>query len=452
MLAFWICSAVLLLLACLLVVVPLWQEKRAQADALIADQAQRKAQNIRIFKERIAELEDELRQEKLDQNSFDEQTLELETTLLSDVNTDTLALEAKYGSSNSSKSRVSALVLIVLVGASAYGLYFKYGSYEGQQQFLAMKFAPQELQQAKKAADEGDVASLLEQLHQKLKTSPDNIDGWMLLARSAMNIENYALAAEAYSNVANSLEAQQHDAGKVYGLLAQAFYFADRGVLTERVQSALDRAFKSDPNESNALGLLAINAFENRRYQEAAALWQRLLQSNPEHPAKASIEAGIARAKGYAGLEGEVTPASVSNSAVAEKSLSPNEQGAIASSKVSAKPVAEISVSVELADAFLQTVQPGDSVFIFARSEQGPPMPLAVSRHTVAELPLTVTLNDDSAMGPMAKLSQVKQVNITARVSTSGEPLAQAGDLQGWVESVPVFDAAQIRLVIDQTL
>jgi cytochrome c-type biogenesis protein CcmH len=88
-------------------------------------------------------------------------------------------------------------------------------------------------------------------------------------------------------------------------------------------------------------------------------------------------------------------------------------------------------------------------VFIFARATQGPPMPVAAVRKRVDELPVTVTLNDSRAMMPSRTLSQQKEVVVGARVSKSGRPMAQSGDLQGLSDPVAVDGDRSLSITID---
>jgi cytochrome c-type biogenesis protein CcmH len=79
-------------------------------------------------------------------------------------------------------------------------------------------------------------------------------------------------------------------------------------------------------------------------------------------------------------------------------------------------------------------------VFIFARPAEGPRMPLAVMRKRVRDLPTAFTLDDSMAMTPAAKLSNYAQFVVGARVSKSGSPAPQPGDLEGL--SAPVKPGA----------
>lgn len=108
---------------------------------------------------------------------------------------------------------------------------------------------------------------------------------------------------------------------------------------------------------------------------------------------------------------------------------------------------ARLKVRVELAAALKDKVQPDDTVFIFARASNGPPMPLAAKRVTVAQLPIEVELSDADAMMPQMKLSQYAEVQLVARVSRAGQPT------QGeWIgQGAPLSSATQAtqRLTID---
>ena len=79
-------------------------------------------------------------------------------------------------------------------------------------------------------------------------------------------------------------------------------------------------------------------------------------------------------------------------------------------------------------------------------------MPLAVSRHKVEDLPLQITLDDSMAMMQSLRLSTFEQVVISARISSSDQPLAQTGDLQGESGVINPVDHPQVSITINQVV
>ena len=80
------------------------------------------------------------------------------------------------------------------------------------------------------------------------------------------------------------------------------------------------------------------------------------------------------------------------------------------------------------------------------------PMPVAVNRMRVADLPASVVLSDDQAMMPSRLLSKFKEVQVMARISKSGNAIAQSGDLSSDVQSIEVGATVAADLQINQVV
>ena len=91
----------------------------------------------------------------------------------------------------------------------------------------------------------------------------------------------------------------------------------------------------------------------------------------------------------------------------------------------------QLTVNVQLGDAIAQGLPASTPVFVYAKASNGPPMPLAVTRRTLGDIPFTVTLSDDDAMIPAMRLSQFAQIDVGARISRSGDAIARSGDFFG---------------------
>jgi cytochrome c-type biogenesis protein CcmH len=166
-----------------------------------------------------------------------------------------------------------------------------------------------------------------------------------------------------------------------------------------------------------ALALAGTIEFNRRQFAAAAGYWQRMLPHvEPGSEDARIIQENINEATQLAG-----------GAAPAGKSL----QGTVA-------------LSAKLKDK----AAPDDTVFIYARAAEGPPMPLAVQRVKVRDLPARFSLTDAMAMAPGMTLSAHPRVVVTARISKSGQASAQPGDLTG--ASKPVAnDASGVAVVID---
>ena len=184
------------------------------------------------------------------------------------------------------------------------------------------------------------------------------------------------------------------------------------------------RALEIDPGNLKALALAGTAQYERKDFKGAANTWRRMLPLVPPGSEDArAIQGNIDEALALAGS----APAPTAKAGPALRG--------------------EVRLDAKLKGQ----ASPDDTVFIFARAAEGPPMPLAVLRKRVRDLPVTFALDDSMAMAPQARLSGFPRVVVSARVSKSGQAAPQPGDLQGASGAV-ANDARGVRVVIDSVV
>ena len=108
-------------------------------------------------------------------------------------------------------------------------------------------------------------------------------------------------------------------------------------------------------------------------------------------------------------------------------------------------------MTVDIDDAIKAILPKNADLFVLAKADQGPPMPLAVQRISVSDWPVTVTLDDSMAMMETLRMSGFENVIITARISKSGVGNAKPGDLEG-VSGVISTKANKVEVLISKEL
>lgn len=231
----------------------------------------------------------------------------------------------------------------------------------------------------------------------------------------------WAMAARTLASMQRFQEADRAFARALHLMPNDAHLLADRADILSLLQGQnpegepmqlIERALRIDPNQTKALALAGSVAFKRGDMATAITHWQRALAHLPPD---SEFARGLAQSLQQA-REG-----------AASAGTSPRVPAP--GSAVVAAAGASIRGRVSLSPAMQARTRPDDTVFIVARAEQGPRMPLAIVRLRVADLPADFTLDDSSAMSPQMRLSAYPQVVVSVRVSRSGQALPESGDL-----------------------
>ena len=402
MTGFIIVAALLVVAVIALLLPPLWRAPRASGTA------DRREANLAIFRDQISELERERNDGLLAEADFVSARSELQRRLLDEVQPATTT-----PAGNDSAGRKTALALLVIIPLAAAAGYTLLGSPRALDPLQRQaRLAPQQ------------IAEMVAGLVEKLRKNPDDSQGWVMLARSYKVMERFPEAAEAYSRAGTLVD---QDAALLADY-ADVLSRSHGGSLQGKPIELVERALSIDPDEPQALLLAGAAASDRQQFAAAATYWARLLaQLEPGSEEARALEAAIAKAREIAAAQ-----------AAGDKPGTKPNAGAGAVS-------GEVTLSGKLAGQ----AKPNDILFVFARAEDGPRMPLAAMRATVADLPLRFRFDDSMALGGGRKISDFRTVSVEARIAKAGIAQSSSGDLFGTLKGVKP-GSQNLRLLIDQ--
>lgn len=274
------------------------------------------------------------------------------------------------------------------------------------------------------------IEAMVQKLAERLKSTPDDAQGWQMLARSYLIMGRLGEAADASAQV---LRLQPGDPNALADH-ADVLALKQGRSLEGEPTRLIERALQIDPGNLKALALAGAAAFDRGDAAEAARRWDRVVELGPaDSPVVQQAREGAAEArKLMAG--GGAAPAAATPSAAPSKPTLPADPAAAAKTSVRGQVTLDASLAAQAG--------PEETLFVFARAvrDDGSAggMPLAILRRQVKDLPLSFTLDDSLAMGPGSGISSAKRVVVSARISRSGQAIPQPGDLEGASSPVDV--------------
>lgn len=259
------------------------------------------------------------------------------------------------------------------------------------------------------------IEEMMVSLEQRLAEDPEDLNGWKMLGRSYFQLQDYPQAIAAFER---AVDLESASNAQTLADLGEAVLNNDNESIAGRAGQLFENAVAVGPDNPKALFYAGVAAAARGDEDRAAERWETLLALSPPPEIQTILRERIAVWRG----ETQAAPAAGGT-------------------------VVEVKVSLG-ADAGAELG--GDAtVFIIARDPAQPSPPIAAVRRKASELPLTVPLGDADAMIPGRLLSAFERLEIVARASTSGEPLAQAGDWYGQ-QTIAVSDTNAVDIVIEQ--
>ena len=367
------------------------------------------------FKRQLADLEQAHAAGTLSQAQRDTERASLERRLL-DMLLHDRAVDAPAAAKPSWPLLLGLLVLVLVLAIGGYAYNRSANPPQGEEEG------------ADGGPSQAQVVAMVEQLAERMQQNPNDAEGWAMLARSYSVMQRNEDALAAYQK---AMALGKNDAGLLVDY-ADTLAVKNQHSLQGEPMALITRALKLDPDHIKGLALAGADAFERKDFALAVKYWSRIQAVGaPDNALVQRVASSLQEARKLAGLPAQAAPA-----AAQTKPQVPADAGG-----------PSVSGTVSLSPELRAQANPEDTVFIFAKAATNGRMPLAAERKQVKDLPYQFTLDDSKSMSPQARLSSATQVVVSARVSRSGNAIAQPGDLQG--QSAPVaLGAKDLRIEI----
>jgi cytochrome c-type biogenesis protein CcmH len=409
MLVFWSLAALMVLAALAFILVPLLRARPSAAPSVVEA-------NLEVLRGQRREIEADVANGVLPADAKEEALAELVDRAQGDLAAPSDAPRTAR------RPWIAAAVASVAVPAIAFGMYLAVGTPDAaDSRKVGHEGAPMNQQQ---------IVAMVDSLAKKVRERPDDAQGWALLARSQAALGRFPEAIEAYEHLLKLAP----DEPQILADYADALGMAQGRTLTGRPTELVKKALALDPHQPKALALAGTAALDIGDFRQALGYWETLAGDLPPGDDRSRVEAIIGEVRERATAAGKPLPAA-----------------AIAPAGARSAPGASVTGSVSVVPALAARVDRAATLFVFARAENGPRIPLAVVRATAAALPMQFTLDDSQAMAPSMKLSGAKAVRIEARISRSGNATPQSGDLVG-TSGVVKPGTRDVRIVVDKVV
>lgn len=305
-----------------------------------------------------------------------------------------------------SATSIASVVLVIALSAVLYSRIGNPGLESGRGENVA--------------GDVPDIQQMVDSLAARLQENPADLAGWKMLGRSYLQLQNFLGAIAAFEK---AVEMESSQNGETLADLGEAVLMADQRTLLGRAGQLFENALELTPNNPKALFYSGMAAVQRGDNALAAERWEALLATSPPENVQNILRQRIAELRG--------------------------EAPAPAAPVVAEQPGAVVNVAVSLGDPAARANLPDTTVFIIARDPNQPSPPIAAVRRRLSELPATIEIGDSDAMIPGRVPSGFANLEIVARVSLTGQPVAQPGDWYGQAQVTTPANGT-VDIVIDQ--
>lgn len=274
---FAIYATLLIVVVAAFILPPLWLGLRAPRP-----KAERKEANLAIFRDQLRELETEKSEGMLAEADFEQARRELQRRLLEEVEPEAVTQAAAANHAPSRKTAIAILLLLPVLALLGYGVLGRPQALDPMQTAARPKVSPEQIN------------AMVAKLAERMQANPDDMQGWLMLARSYKTMGRYEDAAAAYGKAEKVI----NDDPELLASYAETLAMASGTGLKGKPAQLIARALKLDPKQPHALFLAGAAAMEAGDKKQAIAYWEALLpQVEPGSEIDQLLRSGIDKMK-----------------------------------------------------------------------------------------------------------------------------------------------------------
>jgi cytochrome c-type biogenesis protein CcmH len=267
---------------------------------------------------------------------------------------------------------------------------------------------------AANTTDAGSLNVAVAELEKRLQQNPEDLDGWLLLGRSLVQLQQYDSARDAFVRALELSGGSNSDAKLG---VAEALLLTERNEVVREAAPLLDEVLSVQPQNAKALWYGGLVALAQDDLPAVEDRWRRLLALSPPESVRQIVEQQLTAL----GIPSDTQPAS-----------------------------AGLDVTISITDSLAGRVEDGAPLFLVARDDAVGGPPVAVVRQTIEHFPVTLNISDANVMIPGRSLGNLERVRLIARVANGGDPVAKPGDIYGESLWTGDMEGEPVHIVMDQ--
>lgn len=251
-------------------VLPTAMQRAGESDVAMEDE--RKKANIAVYRDQLSELEADLRNGIVSEEQYAQDRDEIERRLLEDTATP----KKKKIVTAPAVTRNTAYLLGIGLPIVAMIFYLNVGSPKSISEPPQVSSAPRQTAAPEERTQE-QIQANVEKLAKRLESTPNDPQGWTMLARSYSSMEKWTEATGAYARATE----QSPNNADLWAEYAFATAMANGKSLEGKPLEMINRALKVDPQNAKALQLAGSAAYQAKDYKKAINYWQQILKQVP---------------------------------------------------------------------------------------------------------------------------------------------------------------------------